>query len=101
MNNKDLNCSCFAALFGPLYWISFKYKRYYENRFRSDNHWDDNHSMPYFEETKLNNLTSYLGKNAYLPCQIRQLGDRIVSLHLPVLSTSHLTFFYDYVHVQQ
>ena len=57
--------------------------------------------MPYFEETKLNNLTSYLGKNAYLPCQIRQLGDRIVSLHLPVLSTSHLTFFYDYVHVQQ
>ena len=45
--------------------------------------------MPYFEDNKEKNVTSYLGKNVYLPCRIKQLGDRTVILLLIHLHVEH------------
>ncbi|KAK4336948.1 hypothetical protein RND71_043520 [Anisodus tanguticus] len=38
--------------------------------------WDDSQYKPYFDEVLPRNITSQLGKSAYLHCAIRELGDR-------------------------
>ncbi|XP_053202818.1 uncharacterized protein LOC128387618 [Panonychus citri] len=41
--------------------------------------WDDPSFKPYFDDHNVDNVTTQLGKTAYLHCKIRQLGDRTVS----------------------
>uniref|UniRef100_T1J777 Ig-like domain-containing protein n=1 Tax=Strigamia maritima TaxID=126957 RepID=T1J777_STRMM len=41
-----------------------------------DDHHDKNHQQPYFDNATATNVTSQLGKTAYLTCRVKQLGDR-------------------------
>ena len=47
---------------------------------RPNSYWDEPHFRPYFDETLPRNVTVQLGKTAHLPCQIRLLADRTVSI---------------------
>lgn len=48
-------------------------------------------SEPVFDESTTKNVTTASGKTVYLPCRIRNLGDRTVSVSSPSIETPRMT----------
>lgn len=48
---------------------------------------------PYFDSTTSTNITTQLGTHAYLPCKVKQLGNKSVSIIIPKLGIRVGFFF--------
>lgn len=58
--------------------------------------WENPYSHPYFDNSTKRDLTITVGQTAQLPCRVRNLGDRAVSIYLNDL----LLFTFIYVHIK-
>ena len=53
-----------------------------QNMMNTEYKWDE----PYFDEETPRNVTSLVGKSAYLSCRVRNIGNKTVSMHRPIFS---------------